>query len=199
MPRTGYQCVSGYQPAQIPNITTLAQHFAISDHTFSLADCPPGPATWTWSRRPRTASSATTRSRPKGVAPGPGWGCDSNRVTPWIAPNGRTEQVPSCVPAHLPGCGSAGRSSRRRSRPSPRSWTASTPPGLSWKLYGANRNQNGYVWSICPTFAECLDTSQDANLVPDEQFLTAAAAGALPSFSVVTPGGPDFATAATTG
>ena len=25
---TGYRCVSGYQPAQIPNITTLAQDFA---------------------------------------------------------------------------------------------------------------------------------------------------------------------------
>jgi phospholipase C len=64
--------------------------------------------------------------------------------------------------------------------------------GLSWKLYGAGRTQNGYIWSICPTFAECLDTGQAANLVPDAQFLTAAAAGALPAFSVVTPGGPDY-------
>ena len=65
--------------------------------------------------------------------------------------------------------------------------------GLTWKLYGANSTQGGYIWSICPTFAECLDTSQDANLVPDAQFLTAAADGTLPSFSVVTPGGPDVA------
>ena|SRR5712691_2309787 len=58
--------------------------------------------------------------------------------------------------------------------------------GLTWKLYGANSTQGGYTWSICPAFAECLDTSQDANLVPDAQFLTAAGAGTLPSFSVVT-------------
>jgi phospholipase C len=35
---TGYRCVSGYQPAQIPNITSLAQDFAISDHTFPSGD-----------------------------------------------------------------------------------------------------------------------------------------------------------------
>ena len=39
---------------------------------------------------------------------------------------------------------------------------------------------------------ECLDTSQDQNLVPDTQFLSSAAAGTLPAFSVVTPGGQDF-------
>ena len=35
---TGYQCISGYKPAQLPNITRLAQNFAISDRTFSTAD-----------------------------------------------------------------------------------------------------------------------------------------------------------------
>ena len=35
--------------------------------------------------------------------------------------------------------------------------------------------------------------ARHANLVPDAQFPTDAAAGTLPSFSVVTPGGPDFA------
>ena len=35
---TGYRCISGYQPSQMPNITTLAQDFAISDHTFSIGD-----------------------------------------------------------------------------------------------------------------------------------------------------------------
>src|SRR5205814_7111920 len=59
--------------------------------------------------------------------------------------------------------------------------------GRTWKLYGASSTQGGYVWSICPTFAECLDTSQHANLVPDAQFLAAASAGTLRSFSVVTP------------
>ena len=28
-----YACISGYQPQQVPNLTTLARQFAISDHT----------------------------------------------------------------------------------------------------------------------------------------------------------------------
>ena len=35
-----YACISGYTPSQIPNLTALADHFAISDRTFSMADSP---------------------------------------------------------------------------------------------------------------------------------------------------------------
>ena len=74
--------------------------------------------------------------------------------------------------------------------------------GLPWKIYGATHeqavqpastsNSNGYGWSICPSFAGCLDTSQDANLVSSGNFQHAALNGHLPAFSVVTPGGPSF-------
>jgi phospholipase C len=64
--------------------------------------------------------------------------------------------------------------------------------GRTWKLYGASKTQHGYIWSICPTFAECLYSQQRKNLVPDSRFITDAAHGTLPSFSVITPGGPDF-------
>lgn len=37
---TGYACISGYKPWQIPNLTRLAQDFAISDRTFSMQDSP---------------------------------------------------------------------------------------------------------------------------------------------------------------
>jgi phospholipase C len=189
---TGYRCISGYQPGQIPNITNLAQHFAISDRTFSLGDS----ASWTGHMAIVAASQDSFFGNipvpAKGVHQGPGWGCDSNRVTPWIAPNGGSEQVPSCVPAHIPGLRFGGAFERTPVRNIPTIMDRLDQAGLSWKLYGATRNQNGYIWSICPTFAECLDTSQDANLVPDQQFLTAAAAGTLPAFSVVTPGGKYF-------
>jgi phospholipase C len=36
----GYQCISGYLPRQEPNLSMLADKFAISDATFSLADSP---------------------------------------------------------------------------------------------------------------------------------------------------------------
>ena len=189
---TGYRCVSGYQPRQIPNITDLAQHFAISDHTFSLADSP------SWGGHMAMVAASTDNFlgdnpvKAKGVRPGPGWGCDSNKVTPWIAPNGRTRQVPSCVPSNQPGLRNGGAFEHTPVKNIPTIMDRLDAAGLSWKLYGATRNQNGYIWSICPTFAECLDTSQDGNLVPDQQFLTAAAAGTLPAFSVVTPGGKFF-------
>lgn len=189
---TGYRCISGYQPAQEPNITTLAQDFAISDDTFSLGDS----ASWAGHMAMVAASQdgfyGDNPVKAKGVTSGPGWGCDSNKVTPWIAPNGRAESVPSCVPAHLPGLRFGGAFEHTPVKTVPTLMDRFDAAGLSWRLYGASRRQNGYIWSICPTFAECLDTGQAANLVPDAQFLTAAAAGTLPNFSVVTPGGPDF-------
>ena len=37
---TNYQCISGFQPSAIPNLTALAGKFAISDDMFSMADSP---------------------------------------------------------------------------------------------------------------------------------------------------------------
>src|SRR5712692_2775056 len=34
---TGYACIGGYTPTQVPNLATLARRFAISDRTFSMA------------------------------------------------------------------------------------------------------------------------------------------------------------------
>jgi phospholipase C len=190
---TGYQCITGYQPTQVPNLTALAGQFAISDRTFSVADSP------SWAGHMAMVAASTDRfygDNPKpaaGVQPGPGWGCDSNKVTEWVAPSGMNQSVPSCVPTKLHNLRFGG-----AFRPTP----VGTIPtimdrldgaGLSWRIYGATRGALGYgMWDICPTFAECLDTSQDANLVPDGQFMTDARAGQLPSFSVVTPGGSDY-------
>jgi phospholipase C len=189
---TGYRCISGYQPKQVPNITALAQGFAISDRTFSSGDS----ASWAGHIDMVAASAdqfyGDNPVQAKGVRPGPGWGCDSDKVAPWITPSGRSELVPSCVPAHLPGVRFGGAFEQTPVKSIPTIMDRLDAAGLTWRLYGATGTQNGYIWSICPTFAECLDTAQAANLVPDAQFLTAAAAGALPSFSVVTPGGPDF-------
>lgn len=189
---TGYRCISGYQPNQIPNITALAQGFAISDHTFSLADSP------SWGGHMAMVAASTdqfTGDNPvpaKGIRSGPGWGCDSDRVTTWISPNGKPEVEPSCVPDHLPGLRFGGAFEQTPVKTIPTIMDRLDAAGLTWKLYGASKSQNGYIWSICPTFAECLDTGQAANLVPDAQFTADARAGTLPSFSVVTPGGPDY-------
>ena len=47
--------------------------------------------------------------------------------------------------------------------------------------------QQGYGWSICPSFAGCLDSPQVNHLVPTADVLTDAAHGHLPNYSVLTP------------
>jgi phospholipase C len=186
---TGYRCISGYTPSQLPNISALASRFAISDNTFSMSNS----ASWVghlaivaastdhfYGDNPRTA---------KGIPSNPGWGCDSNKVTQWIGPGGALQIVPSCVPATLPGLKNGGAFEPTPVSHIPTIMDSLDAAGLTWKLYGATTNQYGYIWSICPSFAGCLDTGQRANLVPDKQFMTDAAAGKLPDFSIVTPGG----------
>ena len=191
--RAGYRCITGYQPAQIPNLTALAGHFAISDRTFSVADSP------SWEGHMAMVAASTDQfygdnpSRAPGVRPGPGWGCDSNKVTTWVAPGGTLRSVPSCVPAKRHNLRFGGAFRRTPVSTLPTIMDRLDAARLSWRIYGAIRGAKGYgVWDICPTFAGCLDTGQDANLVPDGRFMSDARAGRLPSFSVVTPGGSDF-------
>jgi hypothetical protein len=173
---TGYQCISGYEPSQVPNLTTLAQTFAMSDMTFSMVDSP------SWGGHLYAAMASTDGFT--GDIPwlagnrkvGPGWGCDSDRVESWIAPTGGREPVPSCVPdysLHLAHGGAF--------METPVAYHASIfdrldSARLSWRIYGATAssggpgNAGGYGWSICPSLAECLYTSQRNNLVNNSQF-----------------------------
>jgi phospholipase C len=191
---TGYQCISGYQPAQLPNLIGLAQHFAISDNTFSLNDSE------SWASHIAIVSASQDHfygdNPPShGFPPVSGWGCDSGREALWITSQG-TKMVPACVPDHSLNpvrYPYGGAFKRTPVRPIPTIMDRLQAAGLSWRIYGATKGAKGYgIWDICPTFAECLDTSQDANLVPDAQFPIDARDGKLPAFSVVTPGGRDF-------
>jgi phospholipase C len=57
---------------------------------------------------------------------------------------------------------------------------------LSWKLYTAAPG-NGYLWAICPTFAQCQYTGDRSNQQPTARVLLNAKEGNLPNFSVVLP------------
>jgi phospholipase C len=63
--------------------------------------------------------------------------------------------------------------------------------GVSWAIYGAGGHEqpkvDGYLWTICPTFYECLGSKQDKQLVPASDVLTDAQNGTLPQVSFVTP------------
>jgi phospholipase C len=63
--------------------------------------------------------------------------------------------------------------------------------GLSWRIYASPAGQSGYGWAICPTFADCLDTSESTHQLPNTEFAADAAAGKLPAFSILTPTAPN--------
>ena len=204
---TGYACVSGIMPSQEPNVTQLASSFAISDKTFSMQNSP------SWFGHLYAVAASTdgfTGSNPAGgVQSAKGWGCDSGGGTAlWSAtPGGATTSQPSCVPdpgVTNPATGqvlpNGGADAPTLAQYTPTIMDRLNAASLSWKIYGAQCTQeipdatgidtcqqsNGaYIWSICPSFAECL-YQQSGGLQPT-QFIADAHSGSLPAFSVVTP------------
>ena len=65
--------------------------------------------------------------------------------------------------------------------------------GLTWRLYTAPSSDSDYIWAVCPSFAECLDTAQSQNMVATSQILGDAGAGSLPNYSLVLGGAPPYA------
>ncbi len=187
---TAYQCISGYQPKQIPNITSLATKFAISDNTFSMGDSP------SWGGHLYAATSSldgfwgNNPSVAPGVKPGPGWGCNSRMVSPWQPPGQRMQEIPSCIPDFKLGLPNGGAFKPTPASYEPTIFNRLGTAHLSWRIYGAaHPTDGGYVWSVCPSIAECLYTPQAKNLVEASQFPTDAARGNLPAFSLVVAGG----------
>ena len=125
----GYKCISGYRPAAIPNLTTLATDFAISDNTFSMADSP----SWGGHLYAVTGTlDGFTGDNPiptKGVTPRPGWGCDSDKVTPWVSPSGTERYEPSCIPDPGLLLPNGGAFEPTPVNTCPRSWTGRNAPG----------------------------------------------------------------------
>lgn len=184
-----FACISYYTPGQIPNLVALASHFAISDATFSEADSP------SWGGHLYAVAATTDGFLGNNPAPqtaGPGWGCDSNKTSGWVSSSGMVLQEPSCIPDPKLGIANGG-----AFRASPVSYVPTImdrldAASLPWKIYatisGPATGGGSYNWATCPSFAECLDTSQRANLVRTDQVLSDAAAGTLPAFGLVLPG-----------
>jgi phospholipase C len=179
---TGYACYTQFDQPQIPNLWSLAQTFTISDRTFQQDSV----ATW-GSHLELVASwlDGFDFISPYGQN-GPGWGCDSGDDAGWHAtPWQKAVPEPSCIPA-IDGSGPY--------RTSPVQWVPTImdrldAAGLTWKIYGGTPSEPGlsYHLSICPTFAECLYGPQRPNFVQRDQYLTDAAAGTLPTLSIITP------------
>jgi len=184
-------CLTYYAPEQIPNLTALAQHFALSDRTFSMFDSP------SWGGHVYVAAASQdnfTGDIPypaKGVKPEPGWGCESKLVTAWRDPvTHHLSEQPACIPAR-PGTLDAKRypynGPFRRSKVKyiPTIFDRLDAAGRSWKIYATYQ-----VWSVCPTFAECAFGPQRSNVVPTYDIINDAQASRLPAYSLLLPGGP---------
>lgn len=196
-----YACIAGYTPAQVPNLATLADNFAISDHTFSMADSP----SWEghlYAVMPSTDGfQANIPQAAKGITPGPGWGCNSNKVARWVSSTREAQWVPSCIPDYSLGPVQYPYGGAFEKTPvsyAPTIMDELQAAGLSWKIYGEPQPENsqgmtnpGYIWDVCPSYAECWDTAQRANNVASAHFINDAQAGNLPSFSLVLPAGHD--------
>jgi phospholipase C len=196
-------CLNEYQPLSgpctqgscIPNLVALADRYSISDRTFELTDSP------SWGGHLELVTGTSDRftgedpSRykraPTPVSFGIGWGCDSGKSTYWTNRAGRQILVPSCIPDSSGSLGPnwAGYSGLMASHV-PTVLDRLDTAGLTWRLYagaGQPTDKSGWAWAICPSFAECMYSSQRNNLVPNSSFASDAASGNLPAFSIVTP------------
>ena len=193
-PLTG-PCAAG---SCIPNLAALATKYTVSDRTFETNTSPSWGGHFVWAypgldgflgSNPKSSANG-----PRPTALGAGWGCDSGRTTPW-GPS--RVLLPSCVPDSTGSLGPAWSSYTGTKAPYvPTIFDSLDAKGLSWKIYGGEGSaptaptgwsSNGWQWAICPSFAECLYSSQRSNLVAASRLSTDAASGRLPTYSIVTP------------
>ena len=126
---------------------------------------------------------------PPGWTEGPGWGCDSNRVANWINPTtGASSKQPACIPDPTLGLPNGGAFEPTSVQYVPTLMDRLDQASLPWRLYTSPSDDGGYIWAVCPSYAECLDTAQAQNMVPTQQVLSDAAAGSLPAYSLVLDG-----------
>jgi len=187
-----YGCLTYYTPSQIPNLTALATAFAVSDRTFSMADSPSYGGHLYAVAGSLDGFTGSIPQKDPTVKPGPGWGCDSNKQTNWVDPSThKTVLEPSCVPdPSLAGVANGGAYRPTSVQYIPTIMDSLDAAGLSWHFYAASASQpKNYVWAVCPSFAECLDTPQEQQVVPTPNILKDAAKGTLPNLSLVLPGG----------
>jgi phospholipase C len=59
--------------------------------------------------------------------------------------------------------------------------------GLTWKIYSPQKDDLNYGWAVCPTFADCLYTGQQANMAPPDDFVPDLQARGLPAVTYLIP------------
>jgi phospholipase C len=172
----------------IPNAVVLAKRYAVSDRMFELR------ATPSWAGHMVLGSATIERfvgelpyKSPLWTSGMPNdWGCDSGFWGPWLE-NGVQINVPPCIPDAKGSLGPIWDGTSYAKQPHayyvPTIFDRLDKTGLSWKIY-----QDQPLWSICPTFQECLD-SQTSHVNATSQLLTDTTNHGLPAVSWVIPKG----------
>jgi phospholipase C len=196
----------------IPNLSTLATDYTVSDSTFELYTSPSfeGHEYFVTANQdgflgnnPHPAGYFGAGVAPTPVSQGGGWGCDSGDSTYWVDPTTKVQSlIPSCIADKTGSLGPNWAGYTGVKAPYvPTIFDELDARSMSWKIYGGTGSATGaggtgitgeswnagYMWAICPTFAECLYSKQANNLVPASNVVTDAAAGQLPSFSIIAP------------
>jgi hypothetical protein len=187
-PATGYACITHYVPSQIPNLSTLARTFAVSDATYAAghaasfgAHVEIGAGT-----DDGFLGSNPVASRSGAAVIGHGWGCPSDKDARW-SPAGSTKVFfePSCVP-EIDGSGAY--------RPTPVPSVTSImqqlgAAGLTWKIYNGTVAQAPFRdgrWNFCNYFAWCWDNRHARRYNPATAVIESdAAEGTLPNVAFV--------------
>ncbi len=187
-----FACYTQLASDEIPNLRNLAESYVISDRTFSENPVPSWGGHMVLIAGQLDGFRGNNPTQEQNVPPNPGWGCDSGTNEQWSDPTKPFSGfilVPACVPRP------DGYGPYRKSpvKPIPTILDRLTSAGLSWKLYTDVEKQNtGYIWSVCPTFAECLydpnnRNKPDPNWVARSTFVDDASTGKLPAYSVILP------------
>jgi phospholipase C len=187
-----FVCYTQYAQNEIPNLWKLASSYVISDRTFSENPVPSWGGHMVLIAGQLDGFRGNNPTQEQNVPPNPGWGCDSGTNEQWSDPT-RPFSGYILVPACVPRPDGYGPYRSSPVKPIPTILDRLSSAGLSWKLYTDVKKQNsGYIWSVCPTFAECLydpnnQNRPDPNWVPRSSFTSDASAGALPAYSVILP------------
>jgi phospholipase C len=178
-----YPCITHFVPSDIPNLTALADTYAVSDATFAVG------RSASFGAHVMLAAGtidgfAGFNPRPSmvGTKLGPGWGCPSYRDALW-GPEGSQTMQPSCVPDQ------AGRGPYRKSLVPyvPTIMQRLEEAGRTWHIYeGPFADSEDTQWSVCTYFFWCYHNRQSLD-TSDADFLAAAANGTLPNVSLLLP------------
>ena len=191
-----YQCLSAYQPSQIPNLAALARRYVISDRTFQMD------RVLSWGAHLELITSdldGFTGEIPKQASYAPKlaakyWGCNGNRVTGWkSSPTAAVQDVPSCVP-NPDGTGTFW--DRYGPNGSPQTSPVHSVPTILDSLNNAGKTWKMYVtqtgFDICSYVAKCHSSSQQTtNVVKTQTIVDDAKNGKLPALSILLPSGPN--------